>query len=202
MYYKNLSLEDIENEQWADINGYDGMYQISDMGRVKSYVRKGPRIKNAKSNGKILKQHLTSNKKYLFVCLLHKENKEQILVHRLVGIHFIPNPENKPEVNHKKGIKTDNRATELEWNTVSENRLHAYRIGLIDKSKIRSMLGNFGALHHNSKKVNQFSINGEFIKMYNGTREAMRETGINQSNISKACNGAYPHTGGFKWKYV
>jgi predicted house-cleaning noncanonical NTP pyrophosphatase (MazG superfamily) len=105
-------------EVWKDINGYEGLYEISDLGNVKSHSFKNP---------KNLSQHLNA-KGYLNV-KLYKENKKQgFQVHRLVAIAFIPNPENKPEVNHKKGIKKDNRATELEWNTSSENKIHSVEV--------------------------------------------------------------------------
>jgi hypothetical protein len=103
-------------EFWKDIIGYEGKYQISNLGRVMSTFKGG-----------ILKP--INNEGYLKVILCNN-GKKSFFIHRLVATHFIPNPENKQEVNHKKGIKNDNRASELEWSTRSENCTHAIRTGL------------------------------------------------------------------------
>ena len=129
--YKNLDLSDIlyfdedgieRVEVWKDVVGYEGIYLISDLGRIKS-------LKFNKQ--KILTQIKTS-KGYLDIGL-HKNKlftKERLKIHRLVAIAFIPNPEDKPEVNHKKGATKDNRISQLEWNTGGENQKHAYDTGL------------------------------------------------------------------------
>ena len=102
-------------ETFKDISGYKGDYQVSNLGRIKSL----------KFTEKILRQK-NDGHGYLVVNLYNKGSKSK-KVHRLVAIAFIPNPENKKTVNHKKGIKTDNRAKELEWATYSENHLHSFR---------------------------------------------------------------------------
>lgn len=105
-------------EEWKDIYGYEGFYQISNMGRVKSLPRK--HVKEEK----ILTP--TKNKRgYLVVDFLKDKVKKHWKVHRLVAIHFISNPENKPEVNHIFGDKDDNRFFMLQWSTEQENREHA-----------------------------------------------------------------------------
>lgn len=141
-YYKNLNLIDIiywcndnllfKTEQWKDVIGFEGFYKVSNLGRVKSCKRMvnssnqfGDYLLNI--NDKIL-SCAKNNKGYLNVVLQNKPNKKTIAVHRLVAIVFIDNPENKEQINHKKGIKTDNRASELEWCTHSENQLHSYRV--------------------------------------------------------------------------
>lgn len=121
-HYKNLALKDIEGEVWKDIEGQNGMYLVSNLGRIKSLWR-GTRIKV---------QTLDSNSNYLAVGLKRKWHSVSVLV----ATAYIPNPENKPTVNHKYGIKTDNRATELEWSTMKEQINHAiYVLGKSNRVK-------------------------------------------------------------------
>lgn len=122
-------------EEWKDISGYEGRYQISNMGRVKSLPRI---IKNGigecHKKGRILKPQ-KAVKGYIRVTLCNEEYCKPFKIHRLVAEHFIPNPENKPQVNHINGDKTDNRVDNLEWCTNGENQLHAYKLGLKTKKR-------------------------------------------------------------------
>jgi len=146
-YYKNLQLEDVKYidddgiqqiEIWKDVVGYDGIYEVSDLGRIKSLSRY-----RGNGNGgyimpdKIRRQSLDSDG-YLLVSLYIKGVSQKLKAHRITSQAFIPNPENKPEVNHKKGIKTDNRVSELEWNTEPENKKHALETGLMAKGESHS----------------------------------------------------------------
>ena len=115
-----FTLDDLDGEQWRDIDGYDGRYQISNFGRVKSSKYKTPRIR---------KTQLTATG-YLQVGL-HKQNQMTLFyVHRLVAEMFIPSIEGKPQVNHIDGNKLNNHASNLEWCTVAENNQHSYDMGL------------------------------------------------------------------------
>lgn len=170
-------------EVWKDIVGFEGLYQVSNMGRVKSLKYWSNIYKKYYEREKILKQ-ATHPKGYKIVGLHINGKNITKKVHRLVAEAFIPNPNNLPEVNHKQGIKSDNRATELEWATASENVQHAYDAGL-----------------KKTKKVIQYDLNGNKIKEYKSSREAERATKIDHSNILNCCNGVYKQCNGYIWRY-
>lgn len=108
-------------EKWIDITGYEGLYKVSDLGRVKSLPRNT-------TSGRVLRQN--KSRFYPTVCLSKENRFESVSVHRLVAIHFIQNPDNKPYVNHRDGNKFNNNASNLEWVTPSENKIHAMKNGL------------------------------------------------------------------------
>ena len=109
----------METEIWKDIDGYEGRYQVSNFGRVKSFW-----------HGEHILKPVLLNIGYQQVTLCANGKHELVRVHRLVAKAFVDNPDNKPQVNHINGDKQDNRATNLEWVTASENRYHAYATGL------------------------------------------------------------------------
>jgi len=117
-------------EIWKDIRGFEGVYQISNLGRVKSLRRVKKRSDGIKhtTSEKILKVH-KNQKGYLFLSLVG-EKKKMYKVHRLVAKTYIPNHGNKPCVNHVDGEKANNSVENLEWVTYSENSIHAYGTGL------------------------------------------------------------------------
>lgn len=124
--WKNLSLENMEGEIWKDIQDYEGFYQISNIGRVKSVFRVVSRCNKRQHSVKaLIRQQWVNKKGYLVTNLCVNKKRQFFSVHRLVANAFIKNPENKAEVNHKHGVKTDNRAIELEWNTHQQNMAHA-----------------------------------------------------------------------------
>jgi len=118
-------------EVWKDIKGYEGYYQVSSLGYVKSLsktiIRKDGKPLNVK--GGLLKQNLQRSG-YQYVKLCSHDGQISYSVHRLVAKAFKSNPENKPQVNHINGIKTDNRAKNLEWCTAKENVQHSIAMGL------------------------------------------------------------------------
>ena len=137
-------------EIWKPIKDYEGLYEISNLGRVRSLDK----IRNAAINnvsetvirGRIMKQK-SDKDGYLSVKLTHPNSKgKHLRVHRIVATSFICNPESKPQVNHKNGIKSDNNAVNLEWCTLSENRIHAYNTGLQSSESKKGELNNFSKL--------------------------------------------------------
>jgi hypothetical protein len=175
-----------------DIIGYEGLYGVTTCGKVWSYKTKI-----------FLKSD--NNRGYLRVRLCKDGKKKAYLIHRLVGQTYIPNPENKEQINHKNGIKTDNYIGNLEFCTRSENAQHAWSIGLnkpSDKQKLTaSKIGKiYGKL--NAKPVFQLEkYTNKFVKLWDSLCDIEKELGINRGNISKCCLGKVKSVGGYIWKY-
>ena len=139
------------------------------------------------------------NRNGYFVVCLRKDNKNCCrLVHRLVAEAFIPNPENKPQVNHKNGIKTDNHIDKLEFCTGSENIKHSYRV--LGRQPSRAWIGKTGINNPNSKIVLQIE-NGQIIAEFYGTCEAERITHIDHRHICDCCKNKRKTAGKYQWKY-
>lgn len=187
----------IMEEIWKDIIGYEGLYQISNIGRVK-------RLSRITTNGircKMLQDKImcmSGGRNYISVCLYRLNNIKSHYIHRLVAIAFIHNPENKKTVNHINGIKTDNRDENLEWCTQSENNIHSYRTGL----RKGVWIGKFGKDNPCSKQINQYSINGKLINSFISLLDAQEKTGINYYNIGNCANSRQKSAGGFIWRYT
>ena len=122
--------EELANEEWRDVVGYEGLYQVSNLGRVKSLPRqrKGRGVGFRTTPLKVLKPIKIGD--YLGICLCDCDKRRKIYIHRLVAETFIPNLDGKSEINHIDGDKYNNNVTNLEWCTHSENGLHAFRLGL------------------------------------------------------------------------
>lgn len=155
-------------EIFKDIKGYEGIYQISNLGRVKSLSRRVICHKTTRLTKERFKKPAMKDTGYFKVGLQKEGTEKQFVIHRLIAIAFIPNPFNLPQVNHKNGIKTDNRIDNLEWCTPSENIQHAYDNGLKESIK--------GAKHYKSKLTESdvFEI-----------REMYKVKGNTQLSISK-----------------
>lgn len=176
-------------EIWRDVVGYEGVYQVSNKGRVKRIgAYKNQSDKEWKAE-RILKNAIKDNE-YRFVQLSLNNKVRMRYVHRLVAEAFIPNLDSKPTVNHKDGDRANNNADNLEWSTYSENNVHSIEV-LHRDSKNSS----------DSKPVLQFDLQGNLINEYPSMREAQRQTKI--VGIDRVCNGAkYRKTaGGYVWRY-
>lgn len=180
-------------EQWKPIEGYEGLYEISNMGNVKSL----PKCRGRYEGGeKILKQH-RSEQGYMKVTLCKDSKVKSFRVHRLVAEAFIPNQENKVQINHIDGNKCNNNINNLEWNTGSENIKHAYD----NKLKRAFWLNKKSVKHPNSKKVLQYDKNMKFIKVWDSMSDIEREMSIFVDSVSKCCKGSYKTAGGYIWRY-
>lgn len=170
-------------EVWKDINAH---YQVSNFARVRSNL----------SGEWVVLSTYKMNKGYLAVTLSINGKKKPHLVHRLVAEAFIPNPENKPQVNHKNGIRTDDCVSNLEWVSNEENQRHSWKyLGRKNPHE-----GKFGSDSTFYKVVLQIK-DGKIIGRFNGAREAMRATGVNYKYISSCCHGKIKQTGGFSWVF-
>ena len=176
-------------EIWKNIKGYEGLYQISNMGRVKSLERKIPHWRGGErvQKERILKQVVTHNG-YLRVGLRVDGKQKMLRVHRLVCEAFHENPDNKSDVNHINENKTDNRACNLEWCTRIENCNHGTRNERVAKAL--------------SKPIGQYTRDGDLVKVWQSTNEARRQAGFSQGAVSEVANGNRKTAYGFIWKYV
>ena len=133
--YQNLSLEDLPNEEWRDVVGYEGLYQVSNLGRVKSLEVKFKNSFYNKKREKIMSQH-DNWKGYLTISISINGKSKKEYVHRLVANSFIYRDEDKVEVNHKNLNKKDNNINNLEWVSKKENMRHARINGAFENIKI------------------------------------------------------------------
>ena len=180
-------------EVWKDIKGYEGIYRISDLGRIMS-VNFGPKNHVNNSEPKLLKLTKSSSG-YLHVQLYKNGKPSTKLVHILVAEAFVENPQGKPEINHIDGNKFNNTPSNLEWVTKSENLKHAARTGL----RINPNKGKFGKDNHCSKPVLQYDLDGNFIKKWDSQTEAAKHIGTNPVNISHCTSGRIKMSRNYIW---
>lgn len=173
-----------EVEIWADIEGYVGLYQVSNWGRVKSFKQS--------TRGKILKP-ANNGHGYLHVVLSKDGKSKTIKVHRLVATAFIPNPYGLPQVNHKDENPLNNRAENLEWCDGAYNSKFGTRTDRISRANTNGK---------KSKRVFQYSITGELVKEWVSVNEVQRQMGWDERNISACCLGKIKTAYNYKWRYV
>ena len=165
-------------EKWKDVKDYEGHYQVSDKGRVKSLKQGKERILKPERN----------KFGYLDIGLRKNGEHKKFKVHRLVAIAFIPNPDNLPQINHKDENKENNKVENLEWCDVKYNNIYGTRIQRINE-KI-------------SKPVLQYTKSGEFVRKWKSTQDGQRNLGYAGSSISRCCRGKLKSAYGFVWKYI
>lgn len=177
-------------EIWKDIDGYVGLYQVSNLGRVKSL----PHFRNAGCSGyitseKIIKPQILLNG-YFQVCLHNDKQTKHYLIHRLVAQAFIPNPDKLPQVNHINEDKSDNRVENLEW---CDNKYNINYGTCIQRMKEKQSI-----------PIIQLTKNGDIIRFWNSIAIASKTLNISKGNISACLKGRYGFktTGGYRWQYL
>ena len=183
-------------EIWKDIENYEGFYQVSNLGRVRSLERDIYSL-----NGKLAyhtKEKILvpvfNNRGYACVHLCKNGKMKNMLVHRLVALAFIPNPENKSQINHKNEVKTDNFVENLEWCDNKYNALYGTRIQRCVQNRRSFKFGD----NPQAKAVFCEELN----KTFDCASRAEEELGIWGSCIRSACKGKLKTAGGFHWKYA
>lgn len=190
-------------EIWKPIKGYKNVYEVSNLGRVRSVDRyleqeswNGSKYSHT-YKGKVLKQ-FKSKEGYMKVTLSYKYKLVPKTVHKLVAEAFLDNPNNYPVINHINGNKLDNSVNNLEWCTYEHNNKEAFRLGLNKPT----WKGKIGIECPNSKKINQYDLEDNFIRRWDSMRDVQRELNIYAVSISKCCRGISKTAGGFKWRYA
>ena len=158
------------------MSGYEGRYDVSNKGNVRSVLF-----------GKLLYKTMTANG-YYGVMLYNENGRKFHKINRLVALAFIPNPDNLPQVNHKDEIKANNCVWNLEWCSLKYNCQYGTRNKRISVSL--------------SKKVNQYTIDDILVKEWNSLAEIGRQTNYSKGNIGLCCQGLRKTAYGFKWGYV
>lgn len=177
-------------EIFVPVIGFEKLYNIGSLGTVKTLAKfKGTnysvfqpeRVKRCRDNGL----------GYLQITFSKMSTKRSFYLHRLVALHFIPNPGNLPEVNHKDGNKLNCAADNLEWSTRIANEQHAYKTGL--KST--------GAMWGNSKTVLQYSLQGVLLKEWSCISDIVRALGFHKRLIANCCKGVVKVSYGYNWRF-
>lgn len=186
---KWLSLENLLNEEWRDIKGYEGLYQVSNYGRVKS--------SGGKSNHKeamILKQILGTDGYFqLTLRTKIKQKKQSKSIHRLVAENFIPNINNFPQINHIDEKRTNNRIDNLEWCSYKYNNNYGNH-----RKKLSDSLVKF-----KGKEIIQCDLNNNFIKKWKSLQEAKNSVNAKSNvHIWECCNYKRKTAYGYIWRYA
>lgn len=182
--------EIIEEEIWKDVPRFDGMVQASNLGRIKSFY--------GYKYGRILKQSYDNNGYGYYRVHI---NHHRYYPYRLIAETFLPNPENKPEINHKDGNKLNNRVDNLEWVTRSENMKHAYKLGLQRPSEKQKQAVSKWNKEYRIKKVYQYDTEGNLLNCFKSQREAAKMLNLSEASVSRILNGQRSNRKGYILTY-
>lgn len=171
----------MQKEIWKEIEGYEGFYQISNLGRVKSidrFVKGQIGLRKAKGD---LKIPTLGKRGYYEIGLNKNSSRKTVKIHRLIALHFIPNPENKPHINHIDGNKLNNKINNLEWCTHAENMRHA---------RVNGLNKDVGETHHNAKLKNSDIIKIRYLRSkFNKTHQEIANIfNVTRKNITSILN--------------
>ena len=182
-------------EIWKDIQGYEGCYQISNLGRVKSLKRKvyAGMGKMRWQYERILSENKTNGNEYHIASLCKNSTEKNYYIHKLVAEAFIPNPNNYRYVNHKDENKHNNCVDNLEWCTAQYNATY---------NDIHIKKGLKYRNNKQSKKIYQLDEEENVIKLFPSISEASRQLGVSDQAISDCLRGIQKHSAGYKWKYA
>ena len=180
---------------WKDIPGYEGSYKVSNFGDVMSFVRN--------PNGRLLKAFPKNMKGlvYLAVGLQKGSKQRQTFIHRIVASAFLDKPEGCDVVDHINAISTDNRIENLRWTTPAGNLKNP-----ISKKRrldgVKKANSGTGVNSHKHRGCVQMDMDGNVIKVWGCMSDAWKELDIDSGSLTRACQGKYESTGGYKWRYV
>jgi hypothetical protein len=178
-------------EIWKDVVGYEGLYQVSNLGRLKSPPKKGHK-------GCIMKPSIKKDG-YVRIQLIKCSKYKTLYVHRIVAEAFLQHDSERNEVNHIDGNKSNNKLENLEWVTSKQNIEHSIKTGL---RKSSGMKGRFGKLSPKSKSILQLSACGKVIRKWDSISDAARELRCSPQSICSVLSGRKKSCKGYLWEYA
>ena len=183
------------NELWKDVQGYEGLYQVSNLGRVRKL-----NYRNKPGNIKALVPK-TNNSGRLWFDLWKDGKNKPMLAHRLVAMMFIPNPDNLPEINHIDENPKNNDVRNLEWCTGEENRRKYYEN---HPNQTKRPVRNYSDKYKNRQAmpVAQLTKDGSTVRFWKNTTEIRHEMGWNDSSIIRCCEGERKSAYGYIWRFA
>jgi len=204
----------MQEEIWKPVIGYEGLYEVSNLGRVRSLPREVSHFEKGQKyirDGRVLKYGHGHGRryKYLFVCLCKDQQRSMKRVNRLVAEAFIPNPDNLPMVNHKDENPSNNRVDNLEWctakynsnyGTARERMKETRKKNNSNKKMLLTRIKNNSP--NSSKSVAMIDDNGNVVKKYFSVSDAARDIVVHHYSVSRVCKGIRRDVHGYKFKYI
>jgi hypothetical protein len=205
--YENLCTESLPNEEWRDVVGWEGLYQVSNLGRIKGLPKVTSFGCRTKSLSERILRPTISKRGYYVVSLSHCGKTRTLTIHRIIADAFIPNPENKRAIDHIDTNRLNNNLSNLRWCTDRENSNNPITLEKnrcnCKKMWVNGVFDSRNNTHY--RKVAQYTRDGVLIKVWDSIKEASNQLGIDSSSISKVCLGVNPNrktVGGYIWKHI